>query len=56
MLGGFIPERGIGLSVLTNEFGAGRDSDEIDGSEEPGPRNPTALGIRMIRRLARLAQ
>ncbi len=49
---GFMPERGIGLSVLTNEFGAGRGLDEVYAPEEPGPRNSTALGIRMIRRLA----
>jgi len=50
---GFIPERGIGLSILTNEFSAGRGLSEEFAAEEPGPNNPTALGIRMIRRLAR---
>jgi len=50
---GFIPERGIGLSLLTNEFSAGGGLSEEFAAEEPGPNNPTALGIRMIRRLAR---
>jgi beta-lactamase class C len=50
---GFIPRRAIGLSILTNEFGAGGAMDGVFAPEEPGARNPTALGIRMIRRLAR---
>jgi beta-lactamase class C len=49
---GFMPERGIGLSILTNEFSAGRGLQEAFAPEQPGPRNPTALGMRMIRRLA----
>ncbi len=52
---GFMPERGIGLSILTNEFSTGRGLSEEFAPEEPGPRNPTALGMRMIRRLARSA-
>ncbi|MGO9056782.1 MAG: serine hydrolase [Candidatus Binataceae bacterium] len=47
---GFMPDLGIGLSILTNESGPGFD--EFFAPEGPGPRNATALGIRMIRRLA----
>lgn len=51
---GFMPDLGIGLSILTNASDtANAGFDEFFAAQEPGPRKVTALGIRMIRRLAR---